>query len=283
MTTTEELTKPLAVAPVTPHSSPTIERMEATLALAEAALASAERDFAAPVRPEYTALAVSVLMPVYNERETIREIVERVRTAGKHTELVIVDDCSTDGTRDVLIELEQTLPGVKVILHGYNKGKGGALKTAMLHATGDVLLIQDADLEYDPADYAQLLAPIERGEADVVFGSRFLANPEQDPSFLHRLGNRLLTGASNLMTGLRITDMETCYKVFRRDVLRGMTLRENRFGFEPEFTAKLARRKCRIQEVPVSYHSRGFHEGKKIGMKDALRALYCITRYAWWD
>lgn len=269
--------KPSSGAPATSDRE-YLDRALSTLEQAETGLArAAELD-----ESRRTALAVSILMPVYNERDTIREIVSRVRAAGVHQEIVIVDDCSTDGTRDILIELDRE-QDVRVVMHGYNRGKGAALRTAMAHASGDVLLIQDADLEYNPSDYATLLAPIERGEADVVYGSRFLENAHQDPSLLHRLGNRALTLASNLTTGLRLTDMETCYKVMRRDALRGMMLREDRFGFEPEITAKLARRKCRLVEAPVSYDSRGYEEGKKIGVRDGLRALWCILRYAWWD
>jgi glycosyltransferase involved in cell wall biosynthesis len=253
-----------------------------TLDAAEAAIAEATRDTNTTKQPRKQRLTVSVVIPVYNERETIREIVDRVQAVGLHDEIVIVDDCSTDGTRDLLIELAQ-LPNIKVFMHGYNKGKGAALRTALEYVRSDVVIIQDADLEYDPVDYERLLAPIERGEADVVFGSRFLENPRQDPSWFHRRGNRLLTGISNLTTGLSLTDMETCYKVFRRDVLRGMKLRERRFGFEPEFTAKIARRGCVVREVPVSYQSRDYAAGKKIGIRDALSALRCILRYAWVD
>jgi len=274
--------KPTAPPPVRPADAPAdsaaYERALTTIEAAEAAIGEEQRQDLAPA----VGLAVSVLMPVYNERNTIRQIVDRVRAAGVHQEIVIVDDCSTDGTRDILIELDQAAD-IRVVLQGYNRGKGAALRAAIEHAQGDVLLIQDADLEYDPAEYAKLLGPIERGEADVVYGSRFLENAEQDPSWLHRLGNRMLTLASNLTTGLRLTDMETCYKVFRREALRGMVLRENRFGFEPEFTAKLARRKCRIVELPISYNCRSYEDGKKIGMRDGLRALWCIVRYAWCD
>jgi glycosyltransferase involved in cell wall biosynthesis len=259
-----------------------LDRALSALEQAEAGLADAERLDSAPEQGKRTALAVSILMPVFNERKTIREIVQRVRAVGVHQEIVIVDDCSTDGTRDLLIELDREAD-IRVVMHGYNRGKGAALRTAMAHATGDVLLIQDADLEYNPEDYLRLLAPIERGEADVVYGSRFLENARQDPSWLHRLGNGALTWASNMTTGLGLTDMETCYKVFRRDALRGMMLRENRFGFEPEITAKLARRKCRVVEAPIGYNSRGYDEGKKIGLRDGLRALWCILRYARWD
>lgn len=265
------------------------QRALSSLDAAEAALADALTDSPTPQAPATqapaeapTAVKLTVLMPVYNERETIREIVERVLAVGLCDELVIVDDCSTDGTRDILIELDR-LPGVHVFLHGYNRGKGAALRTAMAHARGEIVLIQDADLEYDPSDYAKLIEPIQSGEADVVFGSRFLQASEHNSTPIHRLGNRLLTMASNITTGLRLTDMETCYKVFRRGAVRGMVLREERFGFEPEFTAKLARRGCRVVERPVAYHGRGWSEGKKIGVRDALRALWCIVRYAWID
>ena len=266
---------------------PVAERALAAIDMAEAGLRQLEAeegiDAASSARPERrTALKVSIVMPVYNERNTIREIVQRVREANFHHELIIVDDASTDGTRDVLLELARE-PDICVLLHGYNKGKGGALQTAFTQVQGNVVLIQDADLEYDPSDYARLLAPIESGEADVVYGSRFLENPRQDPSWWHRLGNRLLTWLSNRTTGLGLTDMETCYKVFRAGALRGMILQENRFGFEPEFTAKLARRGCRFAEVGVSYNGRSYAEGKKINYRDGLRAIYCIFRYAWLD
>lgn len=286
MTTSQQLhDEELKVAqasatPSAPATSDTsyLDRVLDVLEQAETGLAEAE----SLDQGRRTTLAVSILMPVYNERDTIEEIVRRVRAAGVHQEIVIVDDCSTDGTRDLLIELDRA-EDIRVVMHGYNRGKGAALRTAMAHAQGDVLMIQDADLEYDPNDYQTLLAPIERGHADVVYGSRFLENARQDPSRLHRLGNRALTWASNATTGFQLTDMETCYKVIRRDLLRGMMLRENRFGFEPEITAKLARRKARLVEAPIAYHSRGYDEGKKIGVRDGLRALWCILRYAWWD
>ncbi|TWT73448.1 Undecaprenyl-phosphate 4-deoxy-4-formamido-L-arabinose transferase [Posidoniimonas polymericola] len=277
--------KPAVGGPATAVTSDNsyLDRALSTLEQAETNLADAAGlDQPAADSPRRVGVAVSILMPVYNERETIREIVAQVQAVGVHQEIVIVDDCSTDGTRDLLIELDRQ-EDIRVVMHGYNRGKGAALRTAMAHASGDVLMIQDADLEYDPSDYKSLLEPIERGEADVVYGSRFLENAHQDPSFMHRLGNGLLTWASNVTTGLKLTDMETCYKVFRRDALRGMMLREDRFGFEPEITAKLARRKCRIVEAPIGYNSRGYDEGKKIGVRDGLRALWCIVRYAKWD
>ncbi|MEN1679910.1 MAG: glycosyltransferase family 2 protein [Planctomycetota bacterium] len=287
MAVTEDKSEVAPQPPAAPDAKPlardqsqaVYERALATLDATEQIVADEKRrdDLATPPR-----LAVSVLMPVYNERETLLEIVARVRSVGLHRELIIVDDCSTDGTRDLLVELEREAD-IRVILHGYNRGKGAALRTAIEHARGDIVIIQDADLEYDPQDYAHLLEPIQRRVADVVYGSRFLENAEQDPSWWHRFGNRALTVASNLTTGLRLTDMETCYKAFRRDALRGMVLREERFGFEPEITAKLARRRCRFQELPVRYNSRGYEEGKKIGVRDGLRALWCIVRYAWLD
>lgn len=277
-----------AVAPNRPAvDDATKARMLAAIDVAEAGLSSLTRDEdLAPAPPSEpvrrTSLKVSVVIPVFNERQTIGEIVGRVRAAECHHEIIIVDDASTDGTRDVLLELAREA-GVRVVMHGYNKGKGAALHTAFEHVTGDVVLIQDADLEYNPAEYARLLEPLERGAADVVYGSRFLENSRQDPSRIHRFGNWALTWLSNRTTRLRLTDMETCYKVFRRGALRGMMLREKRFGFEPELTAKLARRKCRFQEVPISYRSRGYDEGKKIHLGDGLRAMYCILRYAWLD
>ncbi len=261
-----------------------LERMETTLEVAEQSIAAAEAidQASAPVEKKaekkQTALAVSVVIPVYNERDTITEIVERVRAVGVHHEIIIVDDFSLDGTRDVLLTLARE-PDVHVLMHGYNRGKGAALRTAFAKAEGDVILIQDADLEYDPGDYPKLLAPIERGEADVVYGSRFLENAHQDPSRMHRFGNWLLTACSNLFTGQQLTDMETCYKAFRREILFSLKIEQNRFGFEPEITAKISRLGYKITEVPISYHARGYEEGKKIGLRDAISAIGCILKY----
>ena len=265
---------------LTPPTSDTsyLERMEATLAAAEETLKTAAALDAQPAYEKWTALAVSVVIPVYNERDTIAEIVDRVRAVGVHSEIIIVDDYSLDGTRSVLLELAKQ-PDVKVLFHGYNRGKGAALRTAFAEARGDVVLIQDADLEYNPQDYPLLLRPLQLGTANVVYGSRFLANAAQDPSRLHRFGNWLLTRCSNLLTGQRLTDMETCYKVFRRELLEKLELEQDRFGFEPEITAKLSRLGEQIVEVPVSYDSRGYDEGKKIGVRDALNALWCIVKY----
>ena len=268
MKTFFETTPPVTTDPVTSTVDTSyLDRLDSTFDQVEQGLSRAN------------ALAVSVVIPVYNERETIAETVRRVQAVGIHQEIVIVDDFSMDGTREVLVELAKQAD-IRLLLHGYNRGKGAALRTAFAELQGDVVLIQDADLEYDPNDYPRLLAPIERGEADVVYGSRFLENAEQDPSWLHRLGNRMLTGISNRMTGLRLTDMETCYKVFRKELLDGIEIEQNRFGFEPEFTAKLARRGHQIVEVPVGYQSRGYEEGKKIGLRDAISALWCILKYS---
>ena len=221
---------------------------------------------------------VSVVIPVYNERQWVRELVRRVQATPVPKEIILVDDCSTDGTRDILKELEQD--GCKVVYQAKNQGKGAALRTGFQHATGDVIIVQDADLEYDPAEYPRLLQPILEGKADVVFGSRFIGDQHRVLYYWHSLANSLLTMASNMFTNLNLTDMETCYKVFRREVLDGMTLKSNRFGFEPEFTAKVAKnKKLRIFEVPISYAGRTYEEGKKIGLKDAIQALFCIFRY----
>lgn len=273
--------------PSQPPLAPTVDqtflkRLEATIAAAEDAVSVGIEIGNEPTdRAENsTALAVSIVIPVYNERDTIAEIVRRVQAVGIHQEIVIVDDYSLDGTRDVLLELAQQ-SDIRVLMHGYNRGKGAALRTAFAEVEGDVVMIQDADLEYDPQDYPKLLAPIERGETDVVYGSRFLENADQDPSRLHRFGNRLLTSLSNRLTGQRLTDMETCYKVFRREVVQEINFKQNRFGFEPEITAKLSRMGKQIVEVPISYDYRGYDEGKKIGLRDGINALWCILRYGW--
>ena len=220
---------------------------------------------------------ISVVIPVYNEQQWVRELVRRVQDVPIPKEIILVDDCSTDGTRAILKELEQE--GCKVILQPVNQGKGAALRVGFQHATGDVIIVQDADLEYDPAEYPKLIQPILEGKADVVFGSRFIGEAHRVLYFWHSLANWMLTTTSNMFTNLNLTDMETCYKVFRREVLDGMVLKSNRFGFEPEFTAKIAKKKVRIFEVPISYSGRTYEEGKKIGLKDALQAMFCIFRY----
>jgi glycosyltransferase involved in cell wall biosynthesis len=225
-------------------------------------------------------MKVSVVMPCYNERATVREIVRRVLAQPYEFEVLIVDDGSTDGTRDILAELEREHPAVRVLLQPQNMGKGAALHRGFREATGDVVLVQDADLEYDPADYATLLKPIVDGNADVVFGSRFLHGPRRVLYFWHSVANQGLTLLSNMVSNLNLTDMETCYKVFRREVIQSLTLDETRFGFEPEVTVKLSRiKRIRIYEVPISYNGRTYEEGKKIGLKDAFRALYVLLRH----
>jgi glycosyltransferase involved in cell wall biosynthesis len=228
---------------------------------------------------------LSVLIPVFNEVGTVAEIVRRVRAAdalGLSKEIVLVDDASTDGTADVLAELVKD-GDLKILNHPYNRGKGAALRTALEKATGDVLLIQDADLEYDPRDYPKLLAPILDGKADVVYGSRFTGGTHRVLLFWHYVANRFLTLLSNMVCNLNLTDMETCYKVFKRSCLEDITLNAERFGIEPELTAKLARRRYRFYETDISYAGRDYTEGKKIGWKDGLAALWFIFRYRFFD
>ena len=223
---------------------------------------------------------LSVVMPCYNEKNTIRAIVAEVLKQPFEIELLIVDDCSQDGTRDILEELTKEYRQVRVLLQEPNQGKGAALRRGFAEATGDIVLVQDADLEYDPGEYKILVAPIVDGKADVVFGSRFAGSTHRVLYFWHSVGNRALTTFSNMVTDLNLTDMETCYKVFRREVIQSIQLEENRFGIEPEMTAKLAAIPgLRIYEVPISYNGRTYAEGKKIGVKDGFRALYAITKY----
>ncbi len=225
---------------------------------------------------------ISIIIPVYNEVKTIGEILTRVSRAAlpeEHDrELVVVDDCSRDGTRERLGELERDL-GFRLLLHDRNRGKGAALVTGFAAATGDIFIVQDADLEYDPRDYLSLLRPITEGKADVVYGSRFLGGPHRVLHFWHFVGNLLITTCSNVFTNLNLSDVETCYKVFRGEIVKGVRFHEERFGFEIEFTALVARRGYRIYEQPISYSGRDYSEGKKIGWPDGLRAMWCVFRY----
>lgn len=221
---------------------------------------------------------VSIVIPVYNEKATIGKVLARVASLPFPKEIVVVDDRSTDGTAEVLAQVAN-LEGMRVIRHEQNQGKGAALRTGFENATGNIVVVQDADLEYDPRDIPGLLVPILHEEADVVYGSRFLGDEHQDKSWVHRFGNWALTASSNLFSGLQLTDMETCYKAFRSEALQCLDVAQNRFGIEPELTAKLARRGYRFAEVPISYQARTYAEGKKIGLKDLFNALYCIGRY----
>ncbi len=234
---------------------------------------------------------LSVIVPIYNERETLPEILDRIRAVPIKKEIVLVDDCSQDGTTDLLKEYEtrewnDPLNTIVVRFHEKNKGKGAAVKTGFLEAKGDAVIIQDADLEYDPGEIPRLLQPIAEDRADVVFGSRFLGDqPHRVLYYWHYLGNKFLTTLSNCFTNLNLTDMETCYKLFKREVIQEVApkLKQNRFGFEPEITARVARRRCRIFEMSISYHGRTYDQGKKIGVRDGLKALWCIVRYGVMD
>jgi len=227
---------------------------------------------------------LSILIPVYNERTVVERSLAGVLAAplpeNMERELVIVDDCSTDGTRAILESLAATEPRIRLFKHEVNQGKGAAVRTAIQKATGDFCLVQDADLEYDPQEYPRLLKPLLEGHADAVFGSRYLAGEQSRLlPFWHSMINKYLTLISNMFSNLNVTDMETCYKVFRTDLLKSIPIRSNRFGFEPEITMKVSKRKLRVYEVPISYHGRTYEEGKKIGWKDGVKALWCIVKY----
>jgi len=244
---------------------------------------------------------VSVVIPVYNEKATIDEILRRVLDTAVRKEVIIVDDCSTDGTRQILETMaarkangEASVPAqdggdpvalhdVRIFFQTKNQGKGAALRRGFAEVTGDVVLVQDADLEYDPRDYLKLLEPIVDGRADVVYGSRFLGGPQRVHYFWHYVANKMLTLLSDIFTNLKLTDMETCYKVFRKEVLQGIEIKSDRFGFEPEITAKIAKGKWRVYEVPISYAGRTYEEGKKITWKDGVQALWCIIRFTFVD
>jgi glycosyltransferase involved in cell wall biosynthesis len=219
-------------------------------------------------------------MPVYNEHPTLREVIARVLAVPLDLELICVDDGSSDGSREILAELSAAHPRIRVFLQPRNMGKGAALRRGIHEATGDFVLIQDADLEYDPADYPALLGPLVQGKADVVYGSRFLGSgPHRVLYYWHSVGNWLLTILSNALTNMNMSDMETCYKVFRREIIQSIPIEEDRFGFEPEITVKIAKRRLRVYEVGISYWGRTYEEGKKIGWKDGVRALWCLLKY----
>jgi glycosyltransferase involved in cell wall biosynthesis len=228
-------------------------------------------------------MKLSVVIPCYNEAATIEPIIDSVRNSLYNPkEIIVVDDCSNDGTRDILLSISHKID--KILYHDVNCGKGAALRTGFREATGDFVIVQDADLEYDPNEYQKVIQPLLDGKADVVYGSRFAGSESHRVlRFWHRVGNGLLTLFSNMCTNLCLTDMETCYKAFRREIIQSIVIKENRFGFEPEITAKLAKKSCRIFEVSISYSGRSFKEGKKIGWKDGFRALYCILKYKFCD
>ena len=221
-------------------------------------------------------MKLSVVIPVYNEVGTILEIIKRVKEVPLDKEIIVVDDGSTDGTRALL---EKSVDGIKAFFHEANYGKGAAIRTALPHITGDIAIIQDADMEYDPSEYSRLMAPIQEGRADVVYGSRFLGGPHRVLFFWHAVGNKIITTLSNMLTDINLSDMETGYKVIRAEVLKKINIESNRFGFEPEITAKITKMGCRIYEVPISYCGRNYAEGKKINWKDGLAAMYWIIKY----
>lgn len=225
-------------------------------------------------------MKLSIIIPCYNEKDTIEEVISRVKEIDyKNLEVILVDDCSSDGTRE-LIETELTNRVDRIILHEVNKGKGAALRSGFAEVTGDIVIVQDADLEYDPQEIPKLIQPIIAGVADVVYGSRFIGGgPHRVLYFWHRLGNGFLTFLSNMFTNLNLTDMETCYKAFKRELIQSIKIEEDRFGFEPEVTAKIARKGARIYEMGISYHGRTYQQGKKIGWRDGFRAIYCIVKY----
>ena len=227
-------------------------------------------------------MKISVIIPAYNEIHTIEEILKRVQAVGVADEILVVDDGSTDGTRGVLKEYDSQGP-VKVISHAENQGKGAAVRTGIQHASGDLIIIQDADLEYDPRDYQLLLQPVREGIADVVYGSRFLGGPRRPAMFWHMVANKMLTFMTNILYNNILTDMETGYKVFRREIVQDMKLRSKKFDFEPEFTAKVLKRDVRIFEVPITFNPRDYDEGKKIGVKDAFQAVWTLIKYRFVD
>ncbi len=249
--------------------------VEKSLDAVERLMIGATIDYKAAETP-----VLSIVIPAFNELRTIALVVKAVDALDVDKEIIIVDDGSTDGTRDLLLELARRRSNLKVIFHEYNQGKGAALQTGFSRCSGQIVIVQDADQEYDPSDILTVIAPIVAGECDVVYGSRYLdAGRHTDSSWIHRMGNAALTGFSNACTGQRLTDMETCYKAIRRELLQSIAIEQKRFGFEPEITAKLSAKRVKILEVPISYHPRSWNDGKKIGWKDLVSTLYCIIRY----
>jgi len=227
-------------------------------------------------------VTVSVIVPVFNEKNTLELIFKHINNVKLDKEIIFIDDYSTDGSRDVLKKLDEEHEHVRVYYQSENQGKGAALRRGFQEAKNDIIIIQDADLEYNPNEYYKLIAPILADQADVVYGSRFIGETHRVLFFWHSVGNKFLTMLSNMFTNLNLTDMETCYKVFKREVLDGLELKQDRFGFEPEFTAKVAKRKYRIYETPIQYYGRDYDEGKKIGWRDGVKAIYCILKYNIW-
>ncbi|MCU0707975.1 MAG: glycosyltransferase family 2 protein [Pirellula sp.] len=269
----------MATVPIKPHRAvsamdPLTTRVVDAVSEIEGALLEVSQ----PPASGASFLPLSVVIPVFNERNTIQQVIERVASLRIDKQIIVVDDGSTDGTREILASYVGR-PGIEIVLHSCNQGKGAALRSGFEQAQGEVVIVQDADLEYDPQDILTVIQPVLAGQCDVCYGSRYLDSIHQDPSALHRFGNWLLTQFSNWMTSHRLTDMETCYKAVRRSVLKSITIEQRRFGFEPEITAKLARGGHRIVEVPVSYKSRSWSEGKKIGVRDLINTLWCIVRY----
>ena len=258
------------------YHRPALARLTPTVPVPTAALAARPR---ALTPLDAATVRLSVLIPIYNERNTIETILDRVRAVPVATEIICVDDCSTDGTRERLVELEAAGFIDRLILQPVNRGKGAAIRTALAASTGEIIIVQDADLEYDPQDWPLLLEPILQGKADACFGSRFLGGPHRVLYYWHSVGNHFLTMFSNMVTNLNLTDMETCYKAVRGDLARSLTLTSDRFGFEPEITARLAQRDARIYEVPISYAGRTYAEGKKIGWKDGLAAFWHVLKF----
>lgn len=255
-----------------------VSRLERVALLLKAELETYQKTTVPIEQTTQTDFLLSIVIPIYNEKTTIGRVISRVAALPLNIEIILIDDCSTDGTREILTTLGG-IDRIKLILKEKNEGKGAALRDGIQQASGDYIVIQDADLEYDPRDIPALLVPLIKGEADIVYGSRFIGSKQQDESWIHRMRNAVLTGTSNLFNGLNLTDMETCYKAFTRAAIKDISIEQNRFGIEPEITAKLARRGYRFVEVPITYQGRGYDEGKKIGVKDLFNAFYCIGRY----